>query len=170
VYVDTERESGRFEVRTPLATARDIGTQFEVRVLDDSVRLRVRTGAVELTDRGRSVTGRGGTEITWSGAGAVSRPIAPHGPDWEWAALVGPPPQIEGAALSDFLARVGREHALDVRYADPALGREASDIILHGSVDGLSWRDSIGVAIRTSGLQHRLEGGELLVSRPGGSR
>ena len=30
VYVDTERESGRFEVRTPLATARDLGTQFEV--------------------------------------------------------------------------------------------------------------------------------------------
>jgi ferric-dicitrate binding protein FerR (iron transport regulator) len=170
VYVDTGRQSGPFEVRTALATARDIGTQFEVRVLDGSVRLRVRTGAVELTDSGRSVTGRGGTEITWSGAGAVSRPIAPHGPDWEWTARVAPPLQIEGVALADFLARVGHEHGLEVRYADPALGREASDIILHGSVDGLSWPDAADVAIRTSGLQHRFEGAELLVLRQGAAR
>jgi hypothetical protein len=100
----------------------------------------------------------------------VSRPIAPHGPDWEWTALVEPPLQIEGVALADFLARAGREHALNVRYADPALGREASDIILHGSVDGLSWRDAVDVAIRTSGLQHRLDGAELLVLRPGDAR
>jgi ferric-dicitrate binding protein FerR (iron transport regulator) len=170
VYIDTGPESGRFEVRTALATARDIGTQFEVRVIDESVRLRVRTGAVELTDRGRSLTGREGTEIMWSGAGVVSRSIVPHGPDWEWTALVAPPMHIEGVALADFLARVGREHGIRVRYADPRLHREAEAIILHGSVDGLSWPDAVDVAIRTSGLRHRLESASLLVLRAEGAQ
>lgn len=165
VYVDTARESGRFEIRTALATARDIGTQFEVRVLDRAVRLRVRTGVVELADRTRSVTGRGGTEITLSATGAVSRPVARHGPEWDWTTLVSPPLEIEGVALADFLADVGREHGWTVQYADAALAREASGIILHGSVNGLSWRDAVEVAVTTSGLRHRFESGELAVLR-----
>jgi ferric-dicitrate binding protein FerR (iron transport regulator) len=165
VYVDTNRESGRFEVRTPMATARDLGTQFEVRIVGRTVRLRVRTGIVELADRVRSVTGRGGTEITLSAAGAVSRPIAPHGPDWDWSARVSPPMEIDGMALAGFLARVGRELGLVVRYADPALAREADGITLHGSVKGLSPGEALDVAVATSGLQHRVEGGSLIVGR-----
>jgi ferric-dicitrate binding protein FerR (iron transport regulator) len=165
VYVDTERESGRFEVRTALATARDLGTQFEVRIVDRTVRLRVRTGIVELADRVRSVTGQGGTEITLSAAGAVSRAIAAHGPDWDWTARVSPPTEIEGVALAAFVARVGRELGLVVHYADPALVQEAAGITLHGSVKGLSPREALDVAVATSGLQHRIEGGSLIVSR-----
>ena len=65
VYVDTARESGRFEVRTAVAMARDRGTQFEVRLFGRTLRLRVRTGIVELINRTRSVAGRGGTEIAF---------------------------------------------------------------------------------------------------------
>lgn len=165
VYVDTGRESARFEVRTAMATARDIGTQFEVRILDRTVRLRVRTGVVELADRVRSVTGRRGTEITLSAAGAVSRAIAPHSTDWDWTARVSPPMDIEGAALSDFVARVGRELGWVVHYADPALAQEATGITLHGSVKGLSPREALEVAIATSGLEHRVEDGSLVVFR-----
>jgi ferric-dicitrate binding protein FerR (iron transport regulator) len=165
VYVDTGGESGRFEVRTPLATARDVGTQFEVRLVDRTVRLRVREGAVELSDGTRSVAGRAGTEVTLSATGAMSRPIATHGSEWDWTAAVALPFEIEGATLSAFLARIAREHGWTVRYADAALAREASDIILHGSVRGLPPGEAVGVAIATSGLRHRLEGGELLVLR-----
>ena len=165
VYVDTDRESGRFEVRTAVATARDIGTQFEVRIVDRSVRLRVRTGIVELADRVRSVTGQGGTEITLSAAGAMSRPIAPHGPDWDWTARLSPPMEIEGVALADFVARVGRELGLVVDYANPALAQEAAGITLHGSVKGLSPREALDVAVATSGLQYRIEDGSVIVGR-----
>ena len=58
VYIDTGSESARFAVRTPLATARDLGTQFEVRLLDDTLRLRVRSGIVELKDGVRAAGGR----------------------------------------------------------------------------------------------------------------
>lgn len=164
-YVDTDRESGRFEVRTAVATARDIGTQFEVRLVSRAVRVRVRTGIVELADRIRSVTGRAGTEITLSAAGAMSRPIAPHGPEWEWTISVSPPLEIEGVVLADFLARVGRELGLVVDYANPALAKEAAGITLHGSVKGLSPREALDVAVATSGLQHRVEAGAVIVGR-----
>jgi hypothetical protein len=165
VYIDTGRESGRFEVRTTVATARDVGTQFEVRLLDRTVRLRVRTGVVELSDGARSVSGRGGTEITLSNGAAMSRPIAAYGSDWEWTARVAAPLDIEGVALSIFLERIAREHGWALHYADPALAREASAVILHGSVNGLTPNEAVEVAIATSGLRHRLESGELVVLR-----
>jgi ferric-dicitrate binding protein FerR (iron transport regulator) len=165
VYVDTGRESGRFEVRTALATAQDVGTQFEVRLLDGSLRLRVRTGAVELRDGARSVSGRAGTEITLTGTSATSRPITAYGDEWAWTTQVSPPLDIEGMALSTYLERIAREHGWTLHYADPALAREASGIVLHGSVSGLSTREAIDVAVTTSSLHHRLEAGELVVLR-----
>lgn len=170
VYVDTGREWGRFEVRTAMATARDVGTQFEVRLLDRTVRLRVRTGVVELKDRTRSVAGRAGTEISLSATGAVSRPIATHGSEWDWTVRVSPLLDIEGVALAAYLERVAREQGWAVRFTDPALAREASNIVLHGSVNGLPPREAVEVAITTSGLRHRLEGGELVVLRGTGAR
>jgi ferric-dicitrate binding protein FerR (iron transport regulator) len=165
VYVDTGRERGRFEVRTVVATARDVGTQFEVRLLDRSVRLRVRTGVVELKDAARSLTGRAGTEITLTDTTAVSRPIGAHGSEWEWISRVSPLVDIEGMALSGFLERVAREHGWTLHYADRALAKEASGIILHGSVTGLPAREAVDVAIATSNLRYRLDNGELVVLR-----
>jgi ferric-dicitrate binding protein FerR (iron transport regulator) len=167
VYIDTDRESGHFEVRTPVATARDVGTQFEIRLLDLTLRLRVRTGVVELRDGARSVSGRVGTEVVFSATGAVSRPIAAHGSDWDWTASVSPPFEIEGATLSTFLDRVAREHGWTLRYADSALAREASGIILHGSVTGLTPREAIEVTLTASGLTHRLDDGVVIVRRSG---
>ncbi len=166
VYVDTGGESGRFEVRTPMATARDVGTQFEVRLLDRSLRLRVRTGLVELKDQARSVSGRGGTEITLSSTGAVSRPIATYGSEWNWTTHVSPALEMEGMSLSDFLEAVAREQGWAVHYADPAVAGEAARIILHGSADGLAPHEAVAVAVGASGLQHRLDGGELVVRAP----
>jgi ferric-dicitrate binding protein FerR (iron transport regulator) len=170
VYVDTGRESGRFEVRTPVATAVDIGTQFEVRLIDRALRLRVRSGVVTLTDRGRSVTGREATEILLSDGAAASRSFPSHGPDWDWVTGLSPRMDIEGMALAGYLDRLAREQGWSVRYADPALAGEAAGIILHGSVESLPARAALEVALTTSGLRHRLEGGQLVVMREPGTR
>ena len=165
-YVDTEREDGRFEVRTALATARDMGTQFEVRLIDESLRLRVRSGMVELRDRTQAITGRPGTEIMLSSTGAVTRPVAAHGAEWDWTTRVSPPLEMDGASLASFLQRVAREHGWNVEYRDPSLARDAEAIILHGSVRDLTAREALDVAIATSGLRHRVERGSLVVRRP----
>jgi ferric-dicitrate binding protein FerR (iron transport regulator) len=164
VYVDTGRQNGRFEVRTALATAHDIGTQFEVRLADDGLRLRVRTGLVELKGPTRSISGRPGTEILLSADGAVSRPIAIHGSEWDWTTRVSPPVAMEGMSLAAFMERVAHEHGWTLRYASPAVEANAARVILHGPVDGLAPHEMVEVVIATSGLRHRLENGELVVS------
>jgi FecR protein len=165
IYVDTGIGAQRFEIRTPVGTARDIGTQFEVRLLEARLRLRVRTGAVELSDRSRSVTGHAGTEILFSASGAESKPLAPYGGDWEWTVSTAPSINIEGLPLSIYLERLAREQGWTVQYVDSALARDAGGIILHGSVTGLTPVDALDVAIGTSGLAYRLDNGRLVVFR-----
>ena len=165
VYVDTGRENGRFEVRTALAIARDLGTQFEVRLIDAQLRLRVRTGLVELGDGVQSISARPGTEILFSSGGVVSRPVAVHGADWEWTARLAPRLDMEGLSLAAFLQRTAREQGWTIEYRDETLEREAARTILHGSVDGLSPADAVAIAVETSGLRHHLDRGVLVLSR-----
>jgi ferric-dicitrate binding protein FerR (iron transport regulator) len=165
VYVDTEEERGGFEVRTGVATARDIGTQFEVRLVDESLRLRVRSGMVQLTDRKRSMSGRPGTEITLSATGVVSRPIVAHGPEWDWTTRVSPPLEMEGMSLASFLERLVREHGWTLDYGDVTVARDAEGITLHGSVSELGPHEAVDVAVTTSGLRHQFDRGLLVVHR-----
>lgn len=165
VYIDTGGETTRFEVRAAFATARDIGTQFEVRLIEEAVRLRVRTGAVVLSDAGRSVTAREDTEVIMSGDGAVSRPIARNEDAWSWVTRVAPPVDFEGLSLAEFLDRLAREQGWTVRYTDEPLARDAASVVLHGSASGLTPREAVEVAISTSGLRHEFEGRTLHVLR-----
>jgi ferric-dicitrate binding protein FerR (iron transport regulator) len=165
VYVDSDRTSGQFEIRTPLGTVRDIGTQFEVRLIDERLRLRVRSGIVELTGGSRSAIGRAGTEILVSSAGEESRQLAAYGREWAWTAEVSPTIEIEGLPLSTFLDRLAREQGWTVQYVDSALERLAGSIILHGSVVGLTPAESLDVTIGTAGLAYRLDNGRLVVFR-----
>jgi FecR protein len=165
LYLDTGGDSKGLEVRTPLGTVRDIGTQFEIRLRDASLRLRVRTGVAEVRRGSQSIPARPGTEVTLTGAGTMSRSVATHGPEWEWSVKLAPSFEIEGRPLAAFLEYLSREHGWTLRYADAALARDSSSTILHGSVDGLQPRDALAVALATSGLFHRFRDGELLISR-----
>jgi ferric-dicitrate binding protein FerR (iron transport regulator) len=166
IYVDTSASSRGLEVRTPLGTARDVGTQFEVRLHEQSLHVRVRTGAVELRHAGGTVPARAGTELILAGTHATSRSLGPAAPEWAWAAGIVPSFTIEGRPLAAFLEHLAREQGWTLRYADPALAGRASEIVLHGSIDGLQPTDQLAVALTSSGLAHRLEDGQLTVFRP----
>lgn len=165
IYVDTGQSHGSVEIRTPFGTVRDIGTQFEVRLVASSLRVRVRTGTVELRDGSRSISAQPGTEIMFTGGDLASRPIAPDGPEWKWIADVAPPIDMEGLPLSVFLDRLAHEHGWTVEYRDGTIASQAETDILHGSVRGLAPREAVEVAIAASGLRHRFAGGSLIVSR-----
>jgi ferric-dicitrate binding protein FerR (iron transport regulator) len=165
VYVDTGGTSARFEIRTSVGTVRDVGTQFEVRLVAAQLRVRVRTGVVELSDGSRTVTSHAGSEVLFSATEAESRPLSPHGPEWDWTAEAAPTIDIEGLQLSTYLDLLARERGWTVRYLDPDLAREAGGIILHGSVADLTATQALDVAIGASGLAYRLDDGQLVVFR-----
>ncbi len=165
LYLDTGRESTGLEVRTPFGTARDIGTQFEVRLRDASLQLRVRTGLVELRRGADVVPARAGTELTITAGGTATRPIPTNDPEWAWTIALAPQFDIEGRSVAAYVEHLSREQGWTLRYADASLARDATSMILHGSVAGLETEDAIATALAASGLVHRVRDGELLVER-----
>ena len=165
VYVDTGAASTGVEVRTPLGVVRDIGTQYEVRVDPSALRVSVRTGRVELQGTADPVSVGPGTRLMVNDRGSVTSAVPTSGPEWSWIASLAPAFDIEGKPLASFLDHLAHEYGWTIRYADAQLARDASGIILHGSIRGLSPEESLAVAVRTSGLSFRFHDGEVVLSR-----
>jgi ferric-dicitrate binding protein FerR (iron transport regulator) len=164
-YVATADRSHGFEVRTTMGMLRDVGTQFEVHLTPALLRLRVRTGTVEI-HRGTVIdTVAAGTEATVTTNGITVRPRPAYGSDWTWTTEVAPPFAIEGRTLETYLAYLAAEQGWTLHYADPAAAEAATRTILHGSVEALNADDALTVVLTTSGLEYRVRGGELFVSR-----
>lgn len=168
VYVDAARVAS-VEVRTTLGTVRDIGTQFEVRLLEDSstdpaLRVRVREGLIVLRHQGSEHEAGVGTELTLHGDGTVERDtVATSGPHWAWILDAAPLPDIEGQKLSFFLDWLRRESGWTVSFADDATEERALGTVLHGSLKGLSLAEAMTVVFESSSLDFTVVEGELLL-------
>jgi ferric-dicitrate binding protein FerR (iron transport regulator) len=147
-------------IRTPYGEVRDIGTQFEVRLDSDAMRVRVREGRVDLR-RGAIVTSAsGGEELTARAAGNVARaPLAPNASVWQWVERAAPPLQLEGMTLDDVVRRTAREKGLAVRYDTPA-----REVTLHGATP-LAPEEALDAAVRASGLTWKIAGDTLVIGR-----
>lgn len=167
MYVDSRSGAGgAIEVRTPLGTARDVGTQFEVRHADDGLLVRVREGSVSVSRRAESFEVGEGTTVTVLPDGSTRRGTTrPDGPEWQWAAEAAPPLAIEGQSAATFLRWVTRETGLGLRFADDQVERFAETTVLHGTIEGLSPARAAGVVLPSCGLDHRVIDGTLVVER-----
>ncbi len=163
VYVDSRRSRSALEIRTPLGTARDVGTRFEVRLGDGSLRVRVREGAVEIARSGEVHEVRTGAEIRLDAGGRLERRAVPiHGPEWRWSLEIAPSFDIEGRTLGELLDWVTHETGWQLRF-DPAIAAGAAGVILNGSIEGLAPDDALGVVLPTAGLRHRVSEGVLIL-------
>jgi ferric-dicitrate binding protein FerR (iron transport regulator) len=169
-YVTTADTSRGFEIQTTLGTLRDIGTQFEARLSGALLRLRVRTGTVEIRRDAGVDTAAAGTETTVTLSGIAVRPVPVYGAEWAWTTDVAPAFAIEGRTLGSCLQHVATEQGWTIRYADSSVAEVANRTILHGSIEGLSAEDALAVVLATSGLESSVKSGELLVSRSTMSR
>ena len=170
IYVDTESSAkpGAVEVRTPLGTISDVGTQFEVRLADDELRLAVRTGAASLTRDGRRSPAPAGTRLRVEAGGAVETSKVPlDGADWDWVQAIAPPFELEGRTLGDYLDWLERETGRRVTFADPSIAGPSRAIVLHGSTAGIRPGDTPDAVLPACGLRHRLDDGVLIVERAG---
>lgn len=174
VYADTEPGSGpgtpggELAVWTPAGTARDVGTQFAVRLegADRTMRVRVRAGAVVVERRGRLYLAPAGKELLLRRDGRVERrQAAAYGPEWEWVMAVSPGFDIEGRSLQELLDWVGCETGWQVRYADAGLAASARRIVLHGGLGRLRPDQAPFAVLPGAGLTGELQGGTLVVRR-----
>ncbi len=169
VYVDSQpnrdgTDPEPIEIRTPHGSVTHVGTQFEVRLDEGALRVRVREGRVKIDQGSRTVDAAAGSEWTLHDGGRVSRrPVAAHGEAWRGYLEIAPPFELEGRSLRDFLHWVARETGWRLAYADPAVELSAPEIILHGSLTGVAADRAHEMVLETCGLQARLEDGILLI-------
>jgi ferric-dicitrate binding protein FerR (iron transport regulator) len=143
---------------------RDIGTRFEVRFNGSALRVRVRDGVVRLSQTRQSHDAQPGDELTLDGSGAIVRRTVPvHGADWAWAMALARPFDLEGRSLRDFLDWIAGENGWQLRFADAAVDKKSLTTILHGSIQGLTPDEALAAVLPTSGVEHRLENGVLLI-------
>jgi ferric-dicitrate binding protein FerR (iron transport regulator) len=164
VYVDSRGNvSGEpLVVETRLGEIRELGTQFEARLDDASLRVRVREGSVILDTGAGSLEVSSGAELELAEDGSVVRREAPrHGHDWTWVTDVAPMMEIEGRSLRQFLEWVARERGWILRFDSLATSAEADSIILDGSIDGLTLDQALEAVLATSRLTHRVDQGVL---------
>jgi ferric-dicitrate binding protein FerR (iron transport regulator) len=173
VYVDSQAGDARLaavqpsiEIVTPVATARDVGTQFEVRIIDMDTLLRVREGSVWLTHEGGEVKGQAGEQLRVEPGGGLARSvIARTDPVWDWVQSMAAAPEIDDQPLSSVLAWVARETGRSIRYDSPETERRAAAAILHGSIRGLEPLPALETVLATSALGYRIvDDGTILIT------
>ena len=171
VYVDSgahARTAEPLRLQTPLGEVRETGTQFEVRLGADSIRIRVREGSVVLQAAdGRHEVGVL-TELETDGHGSSrTREISRSGSEWSWIAGITPMPDLEGLSARAFLDRMAREGGWTLHFADEETARLAGETVLQGSVQGLTVEQALEAVLPTCGMVHRIEDGRLIVDREG---
>lgn len=166
VYVDSQAAAGaeRLFIETALGRVRHVGTQFEVRLLDRTVHVRVREGAVVVDQTAAQWTSRAGESLVFvPGREPARQAIATFGPAWTWIGDLAPPFHLEGASVTAFLDWVSREQGWRWELADRKLQSRVGKIVLHGSVDGLSPEEALDAVLPTCGLTSRRDGNRLII-------
>ena len=160
VYLDNRASLGTgYRVGTPLGTVRDVGTQFEVRVADGSLRVRVREGQVEIDRPGARLTGAAGEQLEIDVLGGVTRSaIATTDPEWQWAEAMAQAPEIDGRPATELFAWVARETGRRLRYASPEVEQRAATVILHGNIRHLAPLAALDAMLATTDLEYALLG------------
>lgn len=167
LYLDSGlfgEESSSVSVHTDLGLVEEIGTQFEVDVRDQRLRVRVREGEVSLGHGGHAWAAPAGVELSMSDDGELSRGTVPiFGPEWDWILEIAPAFELEGSRLGSFLDWVGRETGWEMRYADSGLKASTADTVLHGSIAGLRPDQALEAVLPTCGLAFSEEGGTVTI-------
>ncbi len=169
-YVDIPPGAGdgtQFVVLTAVGEVSHVGTQFEVALLEDRerIRVRVREGQIALRDStGQTSLAGAGTELIARADGAVTRrAIATSGGDWAWVEALAPEFNIENRLLGDYLQWVARETGRELTM-DAAARKRAATTRLHGSVRGLTVLDSLAAVMDTTALHLSTPDGLIQVS------
>lgn len=168
VYVDAaSRRLRPLAIATPLGVVRHVGTQFEVRLVGDALRVRVREGTV-VVDRASAsmpLTSHAGEALLIAPNRTVERqPISTSGAEWTWVTQLAEPFQLERSTLKAFLAWVSREEGWHWQFDNAATQRRAEPIVLRGSIDSLTPAEAVDAVLPACGLAARHDGDRLIVS------
>jgi ferric-dicitrate binding protein FerR (iron transport regulator) len=167
IYVDTAFAAGEAPilVSTPLGTAQDIGTQFQVRLTGMLLVVGVRNGLVEVSQPGQqnlSINKGYYVELDASGENG-QHPLQPDDPNWDWIESVTPEFVIQGASLAEYLRWYAGERGVELVWADAASESRAAAAALAGSIAGASLDEGLLLVKQVAPFEHQLSGDTLWI-------
>ena len=163
VYLDSGPAHKRFQVSTPLGDVANQGTQFEIRLRESNMEVRVREGSVSLTNKQLSQAVTAGNRLTVNAGGNVEiTEFAPYGPAWDWITRISPAFDLEGRTLTDFLGWIVHENGWTLNAASQ-IDQSHGKIVLHGSVEDLAPSQMLEAVLPVCGLGYILDAGVLTV-------
>lgn len=166
VYVASLTEQGgAIVITTSAGEVSDIGTQFEVQLRPEGLRVRVRQGEVAIDRPLGRLRGIAGEELIVKIDGTIQRgKIQPDDAAWQWTQALAPMITIDGQPLTTLLRWVERETGHIVRFANVDVERAVNTTILHGDIGSLAPMDALTVMLSTTDFRHRiLQDGTIII-------
>ena len=156
IYVDSGRHGSadsRIQIITRLGNATDLGTQFEVRLDQDAVQVRVREGIVNFSAPDTVYRTESGTSVELDNAGVATRGGTPaYDRSWAWVQSVAPQFTIDNHSLMDFLKWAARETGAELEFENAFAEATARRTILHGEMSGFTVEESLLAILATIDL------------------
>ena len=158
LYADSHGGGG-IRIETPFASVTDVGTQFEVVVDGEVLKVAVREGGVTvdlldnktLTAHARSGVGE---RLTILGSNDIQRDtLTTTDPSWSWTYGAREAYHLEASSLYDFLAWATRESGLVLRFESDAAYMASKLPETHGDEVVTPTRAIILDVLDTSGFQ-----------------
>jgi len=167
VYIDSgpSGNSKPITVQSVHAIVRELGTQYQVRLLQNGIEVSVREGQVNLElDNATLTAGAGEILQLADGDNIIRGKIPAHGEYWDWAAQLAPAMAIDGQTVDHVLKWLSRENGWQVSYATTSLHNDARFIRINGSIDGLGPEDALATVLASVGWQYSLSNGVVVIS------
>lgn len=162
LYMDSGALGSSPWVRTPWGMVIPIGTQFELRLEEGGISVRVREGAVRVDGGSGPVEARRSEALTVREDGVTRHRIAVHGEEWNWVVEIAPGPERSGS-LADYLGWLEREMGWRLRYSVPALEEKARTIELRLPPGEITPGQMLPLLLEASELGYRLAGHVLII-------
>ncbi len=107
-------------ITTPYGEISHVGTQFSVRLQENSLLLSVREGTARVTgDFETSLVGEEREGLFDSRGITLEQHVNPYGESWRWAEEIAPLFSASGKSPKEVLAWIGRETGRKLVYASP---------------------------------------------------
>jgi len=169
VYADTGdfmyRDHG-LVIETSMGSVTDVGTQFSVGALDDSIVVAVREGRVDVDRGSESLVAVAGERMhIHRNDGATVDTLAANDAYWGWTTSLAPVFDIENKSLLDFLRWAARETGRELVFETNELRMSAMRTDLHGSVSDFDPIEAVESVLATTKYKYRIEADKIVIEQ-----
>jgi ferric-dicitrate binding protein FerR (iron transport regulator) len=167
IYADTGQfiyRDGGLRIDTALGTVTDIGTQFSVGLIEDSLDVAVREGRVDVRNQTDTYAARMGERLVLvDGEGASVSELDTHDNYWSWIVGLTPTYELTNKSLLDFLKWAARETGREIDFESDELRMSAMRTDVHGSVKGMTPDEALRAILSTTTVKYRIEADAIIV-------